>query len=168
MRPVAYQWTGDAMAVVPRFAKLADEQFVIGEHYVLVPHEERSMASHGHYFVLVNEAWRNLPESYGDRWPTADHLRKWALIKAGFRDERSFACSSKAEARRMAAFLKPMDDYAVVIVSEALVIVYTAKSQKLTHMGKAVFQASKDAVLEILAELLEVTPEALTKHTEAA
>src|SRR3546814_9642927 len=59
------------------------------------------------------------------RFATPDHLRRWALIRAGYRDERSIVCASKAEAQRLAAFIKPMDDYAVVLVSEAVVKVCT-------------------------------------------
>jgi hypothetical protein len=73
-----------------------------------------------------------------------------------------------AEAQRVAAFVKPLDDYAVIVVREALVSVYTAKSQRIRAMGKHDFQRSKDAVLEILAGLIGTTTKALTNAGEAA
>src|SRR5690349_16725152 len=100
--PMAYQWTGEAMEPLPRFRRIADRVFVIGEEYALVEHKERSAASHAHYFAAVNEAWKNLSEEAAERFPTADHLRKYALIKAGYRDERTVACASRAEALRVA------------------------------------------------------------------
>lgn len=157
--PVLFMWDGEAMR--PANPKLADRHFVIGEAYPLIVNEERSTNSHSHYFAALNEAWKNLPEAEAERWPTVEHLRKYALIRAGFRDERSIVCASKAEAQRMAAFVKPMDEYAIVATSEAVVRVYTAKSQSMRAMGKADFQASKDAVLTIVSQLIGVTPEAL-------
>jgi hypothetical protein len=156
-----FRWSGEVMT--PLHPRRADAAFVIGEVYTLAEVQGRSAASHNHYFAALNDAWLNLPEDKAERFPTADHLRKWALIRAGYRDERSIVCASKAEAQRVAAFLKPMDDYAVVVVSEAVVTVYTAKSQSVKAMGKQDFQASKDAVLTVLAEMIGVEPAQLGK-----
>lgn len=161
-RPVPFQWDGEAMVPTRGFVALANQQFVVGEVYTLDNADPtRSMASHRHFFAAVYDAWLNLPEADSARFATADHLRKYALIRAGYRDERSVVCSSKAEAVRMGAFVKPMDDYAVVAVSEAVVRVYTAKSQSPKAMGRKVFQESKYAVLAILAEMIEVDREQL-------
>lgn len=166
--PVHFRWDGESMVPLPRFARLADREFVIGQDYALVEHHERSDASHRHYFACIREAWLNLPEDKADQYASPEHLRKWALIKAGYRDERSLACSSKAEAIRLAAFLRPRDDYSVVIVREALVIEYTAKSQSVKAMGKADFQASKDAVLAVLADLIGTDPASLSTNVREA
>ena len=150
----------------PRHIKAADRAFVIGETYALAVHEDRSSATHRHYFALINEAWQSLPEHMADRFPTADHLRKWCLIRAGYRDERSIVCASKAEAQRVKAFVGPIDDFAVVVASEAVVTVYTAKSQSMRAMGKAEFQASKQAALDIIAGMIDVSPATLAKQSE--
>jgi hypothetical protein len=146
------------MRVRPSFQKQADAIYCIGETYPMAPVEVRSGASHNHYFAAVNEAWSNLPESLSGQYPTAEHLRKAALIRAGYRDERSIVCNSRAEALRVAAFIKPMDEYALVAVSEAVVRVYTAKSQSLRAMGREAFQQSKTDVLEVLADMIGVAP----------
>lgn len=158
---ILFEWDGEAMVPRKGFAKRCDEQFTVHEVYRMEVCEERSMVSHRHFFAAIHEAWMNLPEALGERFATPEHLRKYALIKTGFRDERSFACSSKAEALRLAAFLQPFDDYAVVVVHESTVIAYTAKSQSMKAMGKKDFQRSKDAVLGYCAELIGVRPEAL-------
>lgn len=153
-QPVACRWTGQAFIPAPRFMNMAAQTFRVDDVYPLAVHEDRSPATHRHYFALVNEAWVNLPEDMADRWPTAEHLRKWALIKAGYRDERTIVCSSKAEATRIKAFIRPMDEYAVILSQGATVLAYTAKSQSVKAMGKKTFQASKEAVLGVLSEII--------------
>lgn len=165
MTPLLFRWQGDSFE--PLRPKLADKQYVVGAVYNLVPVEERSTASHNQFFASVSEAFNNLPEDQAERFKSSEHLRKWALIQAGFRDERSIVCSSHAEALRLAAFIEPMDDYAVVMVAGAAVRVYTARSQSYKAMPKGEFQRSKDAVLDVLAKLLGVTVDDL-KKAEAA
>lgn len=166
IQPAVFNWDGEAM--LPENARLADRQYVVGEHYRLAPWEERSQASHNGYFAAIHEAFLNLPEEAADKFRSEDHLRKFCLIKAGFRDERSIACSSKAEAQRIASFVEPMDEYALVIVHEAMVAVYTAKSQSMKAMGKVDFQRSKEAVLDILAQMIGTTAKALHENTGKA
>ncbi len=164
--PQRFDWTDEGV-MRPKVPRLADKHFVVGMEYMLVPHEDRSMRSHRFYFASVNEAWKNLPEDMAERYPTADHLRKWALIKAGYRDERSIVAFSKAEALRIAAFIRPMDEYAVVVVREAVVRVYTAKSQSTRAMGKAEFGTSKEKVLDILSAMIGTTAATLAANAEA-
>lgn len=163
--PLAFDWTGDAMS--PKLPKLADKFYVVGEVYRLAPHEERSAASHRHYFASINEAHNNLPDEIAERLPTPEHLRKFALIRAGYRDERTIVCPTKGEAMRVAAFVRPLDDFAVVETDGLVVTVYTAKSQSMRAMGKKTFQESKDAVLRIIAELIGADPTTL-KQSRAA
>lgn len=168
MSALEYLWDGEAMQVIARHQRIADKQFIIGKHYRLDISEERSTNSHSHFFAAVSEAWKNLPEDQAERFATADHLRKYALIKAGFFDERSIVAASKAEAVRIAAFVRPMDEFALVVSMERIVKVYTAKSQSFRAMGKANFQASKEAVLEVLAVMVGVKPESLSANAGRA
>jgi hypothetical protein len=161
--PLPFTWDGESMH--PLFPRRADAHYVVGMEYRLAPYEERSRASHNQYFASVHEAWTNLPEDMADRYPTEDHLRKWALIKAGYRDERSTVCGSKAEAVRFAAFVRPIDDYAVVVANDCTVTVYTAKSQSMRAMGKETFQESKSRVLDVLAAMIGVGTEDLKRNT---
>lgn len=166
--PLPFTWDGEAMRIRPSFQRQADQAFCIGEVYTLAPVEDRSAASHRHYFAAINEVWANLPEGMTERYPTAEALRKAALIRAGYHDERSIVCASRAEALRVAAFIKPMDDYALVATSGAVVRVFTAKSQSVRAMGKAAFEKSKADVLEALADMIGVTTQALHEHARAA
>lgn len=159
--PLAFRWDGEAMR--PLNPHAADRQYVVEEVYRLEPREDRSAASHAHFFASLADAHANLPDDLAQRWPTSDHLRRYALIRTGWRDERTIIASSKAEARRIAAFVKPMDEFAAVSVHDAAVIVWTAKSQSMRAMGKEAFQKSKDDVLSFVADMIGVPPEQLGK-----
>lgn len=159
-----YEGAGVFRALSP---ELAAEHYGQGEVVTLTPAEDRSMRSHSHYFAALGEAFNNLPDHLAAQYPSFDHFRKRGLIATGHRDERSIACASKAEAARVAAFMRPMDDFAVVIVSEAVVTAYTAKSQSMRAMGKERFQASKDDVLEWAASQIGVSAQALSRAKAA-
>ena len=162
------EWEGDVLRPLLRFMKELNARLVVGERYRIDIIEERSERSHRAYFAAVNEAWMSLPEDKADLFPTAEHLRKYALVKTGYADHRSIVCASKAEAVRLAAFIKPMDAFAVVTVRDAVVNVWTAKSQSSHAMGKKDFLASQQAVRDLCAGLIGVTGQALANEGEAA
>lgn len=166
MTTAAYRWTGDSFEPLQRFRKECDKEFVIGEVYTLAPVEHRSGASHRHYFASVADAWGNLHEKYAAQFPSSEHLRKYALIKGGYYHSDAITCASKAEAQRVAAFIRPSDTFALVTVMGSTVTRYQAQSQSMKAMGKAVFQASKDKVLEIVSEMVGVTPKELSANAE--
>ena len=151
--PLPFRWTGEAFEPLPRARRACAEAFVIGEVYTLAEEKARSSNSHRHYFAMVNEAWATLPEHMAAQFPTAEHLRKFALIKAGFADSRQIVAASKAEALRIAAFIRPLDEYGVVSVEGAVVTHWTAQSQSTRAMGGKRFQESKSAVLDYIASL---------------
>jgi hypothetical protein len=133
---------------------MCGEHFVVGATYTLEEKHERSAASHAHYFASLNEGWLNLPEDTAERFPTPEHLRKFALIRTGHYDERSIQCGSPEEALRLAAFIEPMDEFTIVVVDHAMVTVYTSKSQSIRAMDKKTFQQSKTDVLEYIGTLI--------------
>lgn len=151
-----YEGEGEFKPATDYWGRRADLSYVVGEVYRLVTFEERSQASHNHYFASLQNGFDNLPDTMRDQFPTAEHLRKKLLIRAGYADERSIVCASKAEAHRMAAFIRPIDEYAIVSVREAVVRVFTAQSQNMRAMGAKAFQESKQAVLDQLDDLLGV------------
>ena len=154
-KPFSVTWTGEVFSPASgMWSKECAKRFTAGETYRLNEEHERSLNTHNHYFACVNEAWKNLDESVTYDLPTPEHLRKWALIMTGYRQERHFVCATKAEAVRMAAFIRPMDEHAVIVPKEATVTVMTAESQSMKAMGKARFQESKTAVLDYLSKLI--------------
>lgn len=164
--PITFAWDGESM--VPKHPRLADRHFVVGEVYQLEVREDRSSASHRHYFAAIKEAHDNLPDEIAERFPTPEHLRKYALIRTGYRDERSIACASKAEAQRVASFVRPMDEFAIVTAQGPLVTVWTAKSQSVRAMDKKTFAESKEKVLDFIASLIGTSAAELSTHASEA
>lgn len=167
--PIRFAWDGESFSPASEyFAKLADQHYVIGETYQLVEHNDRSTKTHNHYFASIADAWRNIPDHLLEEYPTPEHLRKKALIRKGYSDERSMVCTSKAEALRLAAFVRPMDQYAIIVAREAVVKVYTAQSQKKKAMGAETFQKSKQDVFDYIDDLLGVERGETKKHAGRA
>ncbi len=168
---IRMQWDGEYLIPTDaRWQAAADRQLVVGETYMIREHAERSQESHNHYFACIHHAWLNLPETHAGL-PysiSSEHLRKFALIRSGFADTQSYACTSRAEAERWAANIRPLDEFSLVTVRECLVVRQTAKSQSRRAMGKSVFQDSKQAVLEFLASLIGVSVEQLAATSRTA
>lgn len=154
--PILFVWDEHSMVPHPRFSRLAEHSFTSGHAYRMIVEEERSAASHRQYFAAVAEAWMNLPEQMQLAFPTIDHLRKYALIKAGF-------CTVKkvANGRHVA-----VNGYAIVTEEDGVTTIYEAKSQNYRSMSKADFQDSKTKVIEVLAAMVDVTPDELLNAGE--
>ncbi len=163
--PLTCDWDGEVFR--PIHPRRADNYLTVGERYSLVQYEERSSASHNHEFAWLKEAWQSLPEHLAEKFPTSEHLRKWALIRAGYSDSHTIVCSSKAEAVRVAAFIRPMDEFAVVVVQGATVTRYTAKSQSKRAMGAKTFYESKERIMAVVARMLDVEPQELPQARAA-
>lgn len=116
--------------------------------------EHRSPDSHRQFFAAVHDSWANLPEALADDFPSSDHLRKFALIKAGYCDMTKIVCKSNADAMTCAMAMKGMDTYMLVDVFGAILTVYRAKSQSIPKMGKAAFEESKDKVFAVISQLI--------------
>ena len=162
MSPQPFTWDGEVMR--PRRPRAADREFVMGETYILERWEPRSTLSHNHEFAWLAEAWKNLPEPLADQFPTPEHLRKRALIDAGYYNESIIDAGTNAAALRVASYARSKDDFAYVVVRGALVVERVAKSQSRRAMNRKEFQESKTAILEIVSAMISVTPEELTKE----
>lgn len=156
-QPIVMRWDGDAMIPTSSYwATRADRVWVVGAEYQIVEHHDRSSNSHRHYFAAIADGWRNIPDELLDEYPTAEHLRKKALIAKRYADQRDHVCDTKVQARKLRAFIKPLDQYAVIEVRECVVRVYTAQSQSTKAMGAKAFQQSKQDVLDFIDDLLGV------------
>ncbi len=152
--PVPFLWDGEVMK--PLQPKRADAFYTVGERYIMAPVCHRSDATHKHEFAWLREAWMNLPESLADQYPTTEHLRKRALIEAGYYDETIIDAGTAAAAIRVAAAFRGVDDFSLVIVRGPYVIRRAAKSQSRRAMGAKDFQASKEAIMDVVAKMIGV------------
>jgi hypothetical protein len=157
--PLDFDWDGDVMR--PRLPRLADDHYAVGECYALTPYEDRSEKSHRHEFAWLHQAWLNSPERFKDLFPSSEHLRKRALIDAGYYNEQIVDAGTNAAALRVAAFMRSREAFSLVIVRGPAVVIREAQSQSKRMMGKEAFQLSKSAIMEVIAGFLGVSVEAL-------
>ena len=157
--PLTYEGAGLFRAPTLYWRTICDSRFEERTRYVFTQQQERSWKSHRHYFASVNEAWSNLPEKYANKYPTADHLRKEALVACGYYDQREFVCESREAALRLAKFLRSdKDTFAIISVHNRAVVERRPKSQSQKAMGKKEFQQSKDDVMSYAWNLVGVDP----------
>lgn len=167
--PLIFEWTDDGvMRPLPRFARLADKQFCVGETYPLAVQEERSGISHRHFFASIHEAWLNLSDELATEFTSSERLRKRALIATGWFTERRLVASSPLEARKFAAFLmRGAGDGVLISVTGNIVIERTAKTQATRgpeSMRKDEFQKSKQDVLDFISGLIGVDVKTLAAN----
>lgn len=147
--PMRYEGEGVFRCLHPKRIKLQP-----GEVHGWQMAEHRSKASHDHFFACVNEAWKSLPEAMADDFPSPEHLRKWALIKAGFCSETRIVCANNSEALSLAAKAKTMDKFSIVAIDGKTVTIWTADSQRKDAMGRQRFQEAKTRALDIISQLI--------------
>lgn len=146
----------------------ARKHFTVGEVLHLVDEPERSSRSHNHFHAAIKNAWDSLPPLMTERFPSPTHLRKYALVKAGYFHSQSMPCGTPEAAKRFAAFVKPLDEFSIVIAKGSMVTVYTAKSTAYRSMPKDEFQKAKDASLAVIAEMIGVSSRELQAQQGAA
>ena len=166
--PFNARWEGGVFRPLGRYADECRTNFKDGQIARLEALEERSMASHGHQFAWLTEAWRNLPEDLAADYPTPEHLRKRALVQAGYFHETAIDVGSKAGALRVAADYKHRLEFAYVIVRGPIVIIREPMSQKKSLMGAKAFQESKTAIMAIVADMIGVEPDQLEQEAGRA
>ena len=159
-------YDGERLIPLRKYVAICDAALVIGERYIAALEPLSSPASRRHFFAAIHELFSSWPEAHPRQFQTENHMRKWALIRCGFRTERQFATASKAEARRLATFLAAGDEYAELSVVDNVIIEWRALSQKAHAMGREQFAKSKESVLAFLAGEVGVTVESLAPTHE--
>jgi hypothetical protein len=122
--------------------------------FVLPETKRRSQQTHNHYFAAIHDAWQNLPEDISGEFPSPEHLRKYALIKAGYCTCQNIVCATNKTAIEAGAIVMGIDEFAICSVVGQVVTVYRAQSQSYKAMGKVAFAKSKSDVLEVLSGMV--------------
>lgn len=168
-RPIVCAWDGESFTPANQhWANEADRQFVVGERYSLVRHEDRSTATHNHEFAFLKEAWLQLPETLAEQFPTPEHLRKKVLIECGYYTETMVDAGSQAAALRVAAFMRADDDFAHIVTRGPFVVKRVAKSQSRRAMPRKEFQESKTKLMDFVSALIGVAPDVLDTNAGKA
>lgn len=147
--PMRFEGNGMFRCLHPKRIKLD-----VGEVHGWAMTEHRSKASHDHFFAIVNECWKNLPEDLADDLPSPEHLRKWVLIKAGFCTKTQVVCANNSEAMVLVTKAKAMDKYSIVSIDGKVATIWTADSQRRDAMGRQEFQEAKEKAIHIMSELI--------------
>ena len=165
-RPFAFKfmWDGEILTPTPQTIAHCKSELGAGEIITLERAEERSEASHSHYFVRLHEIWMNLPDYFGNEYPTEKHLRIKALIRTGYCYERDIVCDTGRDAALLAGFIAEHKAYDIIDVRGNVIKQFTAKSQSRKAMGKKQFEESKDAVLGFASNLIGISPEQLKEN----
>jgi len=167
--PIIYEWTGETFKPLPHYAKRCDAELVVGERYRLEAVAERSRVSHNHQFAAIDEAWHQLPEHLLAAYPSPEHLRKHALIRAGYCLMQHHACATRAEALRTAELVRAREPYSIVESRGNVVTIYTARSQSRRAMpSRKEFEDSKQKALAWVANLIGVTLQELRDNAGRA
>lgn len=174
IRPAVFRWSqvdicvdgGEVrrvkvMVPIMRFATLCGRQFELDEDYPLGPVEGIPSRSRAAIFAQVHDTWNNLPES-DKRFPSDEHLRKTALVKAGWATHSQTNWKTKADARQHAVDLRKVDAFAVISVhgegDSWTVDVWVAKSIAAGQISADEFREVKKKALAWLASLTGNTP----------
>jgi hypothetical protein len=164
-RPAMFVWTEPGMMVPEaRFLPLCRRQFKVGEGYALGPVENVASRSRGGLFAALREAWGSLPEE-DSRFPTPEHLRAWALVRAGHAAHAQYVLDTPKDARQMARGLRRASPLAIIKISGSTVDCWTALSIASTEVKAEQFAEIKKRVLKILAELIGTTQRELEEQS---
>lgn len=166
--PIFCQYDGDSFVPLARSQRVCDKEYCIGEVYQLAPVEDRSTSTHNHEFAWLKDAWLNLPEQYAELYPSPEHLRKRALIQAGYYDEEIVDAGTNAAALRVASAFRHREEFSLVIVRGPLVVIRSAKSQSRRAMKKKEFQDSKSAIMDVISEMIGVERKTLEQEAGRA
>ena len=167
--PLTYRGEGLFEASSPYHRKRVDGLYGKGELIEVEVIEDRSPASHRHYFARVTELWQNLPEWLEGDFSNPTHLRKFALIRTGYCTKQTLVFhsdkmkSASKKAVEAADWISDLDPYVICEIvrtgySAAVLTVWRAESQKMNKMKRHRFQQSKDDVLSFIECLLSSPP----------
>jgi hypothetical protein len=169
---ILWKWDGACMRPTAGHQSRASIKFVQGRTYRL-EERDRSAESHDHYMACVQKVWENLPEGLPYKWANVTEMRRWALIQAGYFDEVKIPCEDLETAGsvslKMKKMLRAIDKYSQIDVGEEgmedfTLIIWVARSQSYSAMTRKEFEASKEAVLRLLGEIIGTTPEQLLEE----
>lgn len=149
--------------VNPRVRDRCAELFETGETYRIEISDNRSAESHNAFFAAIARAWRNLPDNVARKFPSAKHFRSWLLVQNGFADERQVVCDTEDDARRFAAEARLLDSYAVIIVRNNVVTIYTAQSMAAKAMPRKTFEIAKQLLIAQAAEMIGISAAELSQ-----
>lgn len=173
--PLVYEGDGNWSIANKAWGKRCDELYVVHERYAFSEVDTRNMKLHAAYFASIGEAWKNLPEGWGDYFKSPDHLRKYCLIKEGYCTTATFTLANEDEALAFAAYFRvpgESGEFRIIERRGNVVVVNTARSQQVLRKGKGMdadtFKSSSRAVLNRLDIMLGTSRGTVAKQRASA
>ncbi len=162
IKPVAI-WDGEAFYPEARFQWQCQQDYAVGEKYQFEALPMRSIRSHNHFFISIEDAWLNIRDDYPKKFPSPEHLRKWALVECGYCTERVTVYDTAKDARQAAKEIREENPHDVMQVKGNILYKWRPLSQKVLQMDAVKFQKSKTDVLDLLASMIGVRQKQLGK-----
>lgn len=167
---IIYECAGGVMRPLAYLKDLFERTFVPGKRYKLTEFTPRSRETHNHFFAAIKGYWENWPEKYERDLPSADILRKHALIRTGHYVQAVMAHQSiEAATAYVRDFVRYVDYAEGSITTTALgtaTVMRIAKTQRKDVMDDAEFQQSKQDVLEFCESVTGIAPEQMKREVK--
>lgn len=156
------RWDGAAFVPLGNNAARVAERYRPGERVEVIADHGRSDKSHDHFFAVLRELWRTIPDSMMDApWAhSVDTLRAHALIRTGYSTLNVIPVGTAKGAARVAVALRGIQGpYNIITPAGSVVNHFTARSQSYKAMPDGEFQRSKVAVLDWIEATLAGVPD---------
>src|SRR3990172_8166105 len=134
----------------------------------------RSPDDHRRFFGLIAAAFHHWPEDHEFQPDTAEHLRAWLLIKAGYRTVTPIECewldNQTALARLVAlaieGALRAQKGYSFVRVHGDRIAVFAARSIDWETLDQKAFAPVREAVEGVIKAETGLDPDQLLSESE--
>lgn len=138
-----------------------------------IRHAPRSSMDHRRFFGVIAALFHHWPEHHDFQPDDAEHLRKWLLVKAGYRTATFIPIECESTDTRMVvrsieAAVRAADDHCFLRQHGSGVAVFKAKSISWDKLDQKQFNAVRNAVEEVIKAETGLDPDALLKQMEAA
>lgn len=158
---LSYLGAGRLTAASRLDEQILDEHLTAGDLVCLTEDNSRSMKQHRWLFALVRKAFDTLPMDQVLRFPSEEHLRKYALIKAGWCDINTQSFSTPEMAKLAAKAFKiganittDGRNFTMTVVRDDTVMYVTPRSISLRACKGAEWESACQGVVNYLCELL--------------
>lgn len=146
-----------------RFTAMCERQFDLNGAYALGPVDGVGGTSRAPLFIESEKAWENLPEE-DTRFPSPEHIRHMALVKAGWAHHTQAIMDTPKDAKDHAKGLRKVAEYAVIVVKGCVVDCWIPKSIASGQITGAEWKVVKPKALDWIATLARTTRKELEEN----
>jgi hypothetical protein len=118
--------------------------------------KRRSIDQHRRFFAVIKRAFEQWPETHDFQPDSAEHLRKWLQVKAGYRTvqeidvRRTDNQSRKIIESTLSAAMKATGDYAWTVVHGSRLYVVASRSIAFDKISHGEFCTLNNMVQEVI------------------